>query len=193
MASRLAKKFNIIHISTGDIFRENIKNQTELGKKAESIINQGNLIPDHITNELMKDRLSRDDCANGYILDGYPRNMAQAEYLDSNVQLDTALLLDVPEEVSIKRISSRRTCSACGTIFNTLTLIPKKEGICDACNGQLIQRDDDKEEAVKKRLNIYHEQTEPLLTFYKEKGILKKIDGSKSVEEVFTACLEALS
>ena len=192
-AKKLADHFSIAHISTGDIFRENIKKKTELGKKAEDLMNAGNLVPDDLTNDLVKDRLTWPDCENGFILDGYPRNMLQANFLDALAEIDAVLLLDIPKEVTIQRISSRRVCKKCGANFNVFTIPPKKEGVCDSCESELVQREDDTEDAVEKRLQLYAEQTKPLIDFYKEKGLVKEVDGTKSIEDVFQDLLAVLS
>ena len=179
-----SKKYSIPHISTGDIFRDNIKNKTELGQKVEKIINSGALVPDEVTNEIVKDRLSKIDCQNGFILDGFPRNLSQARFLNGFVEIDLALEIWISDEEAIKRIGLRRTCPKCGAVYHLTHIIPKNEGLCDVCNEKLIKRDDDKEDAIKKRLATYHSQTEELTTYYTDKEVYKKIDGMGSVEEV---------
>jgi len=183
-AKFISQKYSIPHISTGDIFRENIKNKTELGQKIEEIINSGALVPDEVTNEIVKDRLSKIDCQNGFILDGFPRSLTQASFLNSFVEIDLALEIWISDEEAVKRIGLRRVCPNCGAVYHLTHIIPKKEGICDVCGTTLIKRDDDKEEAIKKRLAIYHSETEELTSYYKDKEAYKKIDGMGSVEEV---------
>ncbi|MCX8146903.1 MAG: adenylate kinase [Candidatus Woesearchaeota archaeon] len=183
-AKMLQEKFNIPHISTGDIFREAISKGTEIGKKAKAIIESGKLVPDEITNKIVEERLKQDDCKNGFILDGYPRNLNQAKALDSFSKIDYVIEIDVPDKISVKRLSSRRQCKKCGAIYG-ITLIPKEEGICDKCGSELYQRDDDRPDAIKKRLEIYHKETEPILEYYRKKGILIRVDGTGSVENVF--------
>ena len=190
IASRLGARHNIPHISTGDIFRENIKNETELGKKAKSYMDEGKLVPDELTCDLVADRIKKDDCKNGFILDGFPRTIPQAESLDkvleaSGEKIDFAIDLEVDDDVIVKRMSGRRSCSSCGRIYHTVTpeLKPKNEGICDSCGGDLVLRDDDKAETVLKRLDVYHEQTEPLIRYYGNKNVLHEISGVLGIEE----------
>jgi adenylate kinase len=168
-SSRIAPKFNIPHIATGDIFREIAKSETPLGKKVAEYLNKGELVPDNIVIEILKERISKEDCKNGFILDGYPRTIPQAEALEKITKIDKIINLVVPEDVIIQRLSTRRICKKCGSIFNIRTLPPKKEGICDYCGGELYQREDDKPEVIRERLKIYQRQTEPLLNFYKGK------------------------
>ena len=196
-ALRLAHKFSIPHISTGDIFRANIKNMTELGQKAKAYMDQGLLVPDELTCSLVVDRISADDCKDGYILDGFPRTIPQAHALDKALQelgssIDFAVDVDVPDEVIVNRMSGRRACSSCGATYHIEFNAPKAEGICDECGEALILREDDKPETVQKRLSVYHEQTQPLITYYDGKGILKTVDGTKPMDEVFQAILDAL-
>ncbi|MEM5778501.1 MAG: adenylate kinase [Candidatus Aenigmatarchaeota archaeon] len=174
-ASRIAKKFGIPHISTGQIFRENIDAKTELGKEVESFLNKGILVPDEITLSIVKERISKPDCKNGFIFDGFPRTLEQAKQFDKISSFDIAIYLDVPKEVLIKRASGRRTCKNCGEVYNIVTFKPKREGICDSCGGKLIQREDDKPEAIRKRLEEFEKNTKPLLEYYKKQGILKRI------------------
>lgn len=193
----LSEKLNIPHISTGDIFRNNIKNKTELGKKAEEYITKGLLVPDEITVDLMKDRLKEDDCKNGFILDGFPRNIAQAEALDKylnemGVKLDCALNIHVDDEEIIERISGRRVCQNCGKSYHVKYNPPAVNGECDDCKSELIQRDDDKEETVIKRLETYHKQTEPLIEYYQKKGLLKTVIGQEKVEDTTREVMKAL-
>jgi adenylate kinase len=166
-SSRIAPKFKIPHIATGDIFREIAKSETSLGKKVADYLNKGELVPDNIVIEILKERISKEDCKNGFILDGYPRTIQQAEALEKITKIDKIINLVVPEDVIIQRLSTRRVCKKCGSIFNILTLPPKKEGICDNCGGELYQREDDKPEVIRERLKVYQRQTEPLLNFYK--------------------------
>ncbi|MDM7320353.1 MAG: adenylate kinase [Fervidobacterium sp.] len=188
-AKRLVEKYNIPHISTGDIFREAIAKGTELGKKVQNIVNSGNLVPDELTNALVEERLKQPDCANGFILDGYPRTLNQAQALDSMLSamgktLDGAIYFEVDEETVVQRISTRRVCSKCGKVYNLITLPPKQDGICDDCGGQLIQREDDKEEVVRSRYRVYIEKTSPLIEYYRNQNKLFTLEGRKSVEEV---------
>jgi len=182
-AKKLAEKYSVPHISTGDIFREIVKKGTPLGMKAKKYMDQGLLIPDDIINKAVEERLTREDCKEGFILDGYPRNLDQAEALDSFTEIDFVLELHVPDELSIKRLSSRRQCKECGAIYG-ISIPSEKEGICDKCGGPLYQRDDDKEIAIKKRLDTYHHKTEPLLEYYKPRDIVHSFDGTKAVDEV---------
>ena len=178
LAVKVAEEYKIPHISTGDIFRANIKAQTPLGVKVKAIIDSGSLVSDELTFELVKDRLAQDDCKNGYILDGFPRTIPQAEMLESLVSDIKVVNFEIQDEIVIRRLSTRRTCKACGANFNVLTLPPKVEGICDKCNGELYQRDDDKQESIMNRMDVYREQTEPLINFYKEKGKITDLDAS---------------
>ena len=181
-ALKIAERYNIKHVSTGDIFRENIKKGSELGKKVVEFTNSGALVPDEITNEIVKDALGKID--GGFILDGYPRSTSQAEFLSKIVEIDFVINLDLSDEDAVNRIASRRVCAKCGAGFNVLTLKPRREGVCDVCGGHLIQREDDKPEAIKKRLETYHKNTEPILGFYEEQGTLITFDGSQSIGEV---------
>ena len=178
LAVKVAEDYKIPHISTGDIFRANIKAQTPLGVKVKAIIDSGALVSDELTFELVKDRIAQDDCKNGYILDGFPRTIPQAEMLESLVSDIKVVNFEIQDEIVIRRLSTRRTCKACGANFNVLTLPPKVEGICDKCNGELYQRDDDKQESIMNRMDVYREQTEPLINFYKEKGKITDLDAS---------------
>jgi len=180
-AQRIGPKLGIPHISTGDMFRENIKNKTELGKKAKEYIDKGELVPDEITIEMLKQRLEQDDAKNGFILDGFPRTTTQAEALDKITKIDAVINLVVPDEVVIARLSSRRQCKKCGKIYNVLFLKPKKEGVCDVCGGELYQREDDKPEVIKERLKVYTKNTAPLIEYYKKKGVIIDIE-CKSVD-----------
>ena len=189
-AKKIAEKYNIPHISTGDIFRANIKNNTELGKKAKEYMDQGLLVPDELTCDLVTDRIQKDDCSNGFILDGFPRTIPQAEALDKALKamgqsMDYAINVDVPDENIVSRMSGRRACLKCGATYHIVTIPPKSEGICDNCGSELVQREDDKPETVKKRLDVYHEQTQPLIDYYNNQGILRSVDGTKDFEGVF--------
>lgn len=191
-AKMIADKYGVPHISTGDIFRANIKNGTELGMEAKKYMDQGLLVPDELTVRILLDRVAQDDCKNGYVLDGFPRTIPQAEVLDSELtklgdHIDYAINVDVPDENIVKRMSGRRACLTCGATYHIEHVPPKKEGICDVCGSELVLRDDDKPETVKNRLNVYHEQTQPLIDFYTEKGVLKAVDGTVPMEEVFAA------
>ena len=196
-AKKIAAKYDIPHISTGDIFRANIKNGTELGKKAKTYMDQGLLVPDELVVDLVVDRVNQEDCGNGYVLDGFPRTIPQAEALDKALsgmgqKLDYAIDVDVPDENIIRRMSGRRACVGCGATYHLEYAPTKKEGICDVCGGELILRDDDKPETVKKRLDVYHEQTQPLIDYYTQAGILKTVDGTVDIEDVFRAITEIL-
>jgi adenylate kinase len=196
-ATMLSEKFKIPHISTGDIFRSNIKSGTELGKKAKEYIDKGMLVPDEVTIGIIKDRLQKDDCNTGFILDGFPRTIPQAEYLESvlkdlNVELNAALNIVVRDEEIIKRMSGRRVCPTCGKSFHVLFNPPKSNDICDSCSSALIQREDDKEETVLSRLQTYHNQTEPLIDYYKKKGKLVTAVGEDSIEGTAKEVLIAL-
>lgn len=198
-AKQIAAKYGVPHISTGDIFRANLKEGTELGLKAKVYMDQGQLVPDSLTLELIMDRFSKDDCRNGYVLDGFPRTIPQAEALtkalkDNNDRLDYAIDVDVPDENIISRMSGRRACAKCGGTFHIKYNPTKAPGICDLCGGELYIRNDDKPEIVQKRLVAYHEQTQPLIDYYRNEGILKTVDGTQDVDKVFediVAILEA--
>lgn len=196
-AKRIAEKYNIPHISTGDIFRANIKNGTELGKKAKTYMDQGLLVPDELVVDLVVDRVAQDDAKNGYVLDGFPRTIPQAEALDAalekiNDKVDYAIDVDVPDSNIIDRMSGRRACVGCGGTYHIVYNPTKAEGICDTCGGQLILRDDDKPETVENRLKVYHDQTQPLIDYYSKKSILKSVDGTKDMDEVFENIVKIL-
>ena len=196
-AVRLVEKYEIPHISTGDIFRKNIKEGTELGKKAQEYMNAGALVPDELVVDLVKDRLQQDDCKNGFLLDGFPRTIFQAEKLDeflseSNLKMDIVINLKVEKEALIKRLTGRRVCKDCGASYHIDNIPPKKEGVCDICGGELIQRKDDNIETVENRINVYEEQTAPLIGYYKEAGSLVDFDGEASLDEVFDAIVQAI-
>ncbi|MBP5354487.1 MAG: adenylate kinase [Lachnospiraceae bacterium] len=197
-AKMIAAKYGIPHISTGDIFRANIKNGTELGEKAKKYMDQGLLVPDELTLALIMDRFAQDDCKNGYVLDGFPRTIAQAEALTASLKengeaLDMAIDVDVPDENIIERMGGRRACVSCGGTYHVLYNPPKVSGICDLCGGELSIRKDDLPETVKRRLTVYHEQTQPLIDYYTAEGILRSVDGTKDVNEVFAAITELLA
>ena len=178
LAVKVAEDYKIPHISTGDIFRANIKAQTPLGVKVKAIIDSGSLVSDELTFELVKDRLAQDDCKNGYILDGFPRTIPQAEMLDGLVADLKVVNFQIKDEIVIGRLSTRRVCKACGANYNIKTLPPKVEGVCDKCGGELYQRDDDKQESILHRMDVYREQTEPLINYYKNKGKITDLDAS---------------
>lgn len=189
-ADKIAEKYNIPHISTGDIFRSNIKAGTELGKKAKSFIDQGLLVPDEVTIGMLLDRIHEADCENGYILDGFPRTIPQAESLTAALEengeaIDFALDVEVPDANIVNRMAGRRACLKCGATYHIQFAAPKKEGICDKCGSELVLRDDDKPETVQKRLEIYHDQTHPLIEYYEKKGVLHTVDGTQTMEDVF--------
>ena len=196
-AKKIADKYNIPHISTGDIFRANIKNGTELGKKAKEYMDKGLLVPDELTLDLIMDRFKADDCKNGYVLDGFPRTIPQAEALEAALSaagdgIDYAINVEVPDADIVNRMSGRRACLSCGSTYHIKYAPTKADGICDRCGKELILRDDDKPETVQKRLNVYHTQTQPLIDFYKGKGILKEVDGTLEMEDVFVAIIRIL-
>ena len=196
-AKQIAGKYNIPHISTGDIFRANIKNGTDLVKKAKEYMDQGLLVPDELTCDLVMDRISHDDCKNGFVLDGFPRTIPQAEALDAALNkigqtMDFAINVDVPDSHIVNRMSGRRACLGCGATYHVVAIPPKKEGICDICGAELVLRDDDKPETVQKRLDVYHEQTQPLIEYYDKQGILKTVDGTMQMEDVFAGIVEIL-
>ncbi|GGW90909.1 MULTISPECIES: adenylate kinase [Streptomyces] len=197
-AAFLAQNLSIPHISTGDLFRANISQQTELGKLAKSYIDAGNLVPDEVTIAMAKDRMEQPDAENGFLLDGFPRNVSQAEALDElleteSMQLDAVLDLEVPEDEVVKRIAGRRVCrNESAHVFHVTYKPPAKEGVCDVCGGELYQRGDDSEETVRKRLEVYHTQTEPIIDYYKAQGLVVTISALGKVEDVTTRAMEAL-
>lgn len=196
-ASAIVSKYSIPHISTGDIFRANIKNGTELGKQVEAYMNKGLLVPDELVVSIVKDRLTKEDCKNGFLLDGFPRTVNQAESLDKelkdmNLKLDRVINIEVGKEILIERAIGRRICKTCGATYHVKFNPPKAENICDKCGGELYQRDDDKVETVEKRIEVYHEQTKPLIDYYKDKGLLLNLDGTKSIEEIFNEIVASL-
>ena len=191
-AAKLAEAYQIPHISTGDIFRANIKGGTELGKKAKSYMDQGKLVPDELFCDLVADRIKQDDCTKGFILDGFPRTVPQAEALDKtlnemNLVLDAAVDVDVPDDHIVRRMGGRRACLKCGATYHIVYNKPSKEGVCDACGSDLVQRDDDKPETVQTRLQVYHDQTQPLIDYYSKAGVLKSVDGTQDMDVVFNA------
>lgn len=196
-AKMIAAKYQIPHVSTGDIFRANIKNGTELGKKAKEYMDQGLLVPDELTVDLVIDRLSQEDCQKGYILDGFPRTIPQAEALDEALakraeKMDYAVDVDVPDENIVSRMSGRRACVGCGATYHVVHNPSKKGDACEVCGEQLILRDDDQPETVQKRLTVYHEQTQPLINYYTGQGILKTVDGTQDMNDVFETIVKIL-
>ena len=196
-AKKIAAKYGIPHISTGDIFRANIKEGTELGKKAKTYMDQGLLVPDELVVDLVVDRLQQDDCKKGYVLDGFPRTIPQAESLDAALakvgdKMEYAIDVNLPDENIVNRMGGRRACVGCGATYHIVYNPTKVEGICDACGEKLILRDDDKPETVQKRLGVYHEQTQPLIDYYTKAGILKEVDGTVDMEEVFQNIVQIL-
>ncbi|GGY93101.1 adenylate kinase [Streptomyces poonensis] len=197
-AAFLAKNLSIPHISTGDLFRANISRQTELGKLAKSYMDAGNLVPDEVTIAMAKDRMEQPDAQNGFLLDGFPRNVSQAEALDETLKteglkLDAVLDLEVPDEEVVKRIAGRRICrNDSSHVYHVSYKAPKQEGVCDECGGELYQRDDDAEETVRKRLDVYHTQTEPIIDYYKGQDLVVTISALGAVDEVTQRAMEAL-
>ena len=196
-AKMIAAKYGIPHISTGDIFRANIKNGTELGAKAKQYMDKGELVPDELVVDLVIDRFKEDDCKNGYVLDGFPRTIPQAEALAKALtaigeNVDYAINVEVPDENIINRMGGRRACVGCGATYHVVYSPTKVEGKCDTCGGELIIRDDDKPETVKNRLSVYHEQTQPLIDYYTKKGIIKEVDGTVDMNDVFKAITDIL-
>ena len=189
-AKKIADKYQIPHISTGDIFRANIKNGTELGKKAKAYMDQGALVPDELVVDLVADRVKQDDCEKGYVLDGFPRTIPQAESLDEVLasmgqSIDFAIDVEVPDEHIVRRMSGRRACVGCGATYHVEYNPPKVQDVCDACGKELVLRDDDKPETVKKRLDVYHAQTQPLIDYYQKAGVMKEVDGTQDIDVVF--------
>ena len=196
-AKMIAEKYSLPHISTGDIFRANIKNQTELGMEAKKYMDEGKLVPDELTVKILLDRVANEDCKNGYVLDGFPRTIPQAEVLnkaleDMNDAVDYAIDVDVPDENIVRRMSGRRACVTCGATYHIVHVPPKTENICDKCGSELILRDDDKPETVLNRLKVYHEQTQPLIDYYTAKGVLRTVDGTKDMNDVFAEIVAIL-
>ena len=196
-AKMIAEKYGIPHISTGDIFRANIKNATELGMEAKKYMDEGKLVPDELTVKILLDRVAQDDCSNGYVLDGFPRTIPQAEVLKEaltkiNDKIDYAVDVNVPDENIVNRMSGRRACLACGATYHIVHIPPKQEGICDKCGAELVLRDDDKPETVLKRLKVYHDQTQPLIDYYTNEGILRTVDGTQDMQVVFDRIVKVL-
>ncbi|NLX76952.1 MAG: adenylate kinase [Clostridiaceae bacterium] len=194
-AVNLSKRLNIPHISTGDIFRAN--EGTELGRKVKQIIDQGMLVPDDLTVSIVKDRLKKDDCKNGFLLDGFPRTIPQAVQLDEvlremGAELDAVINLNVPDEVIVRRMAGRRVCKGCGMSYHIVSNPPKSEGLCDVCGEELKIRDDDKEQTVLERLKAYYEKTEPLVEYYEKKGLLLHFDGTKDITETTEEIMDKL-
>ena len=196
-AKKIAEKYGIPHISTGDIFRANIKNGTELGKKAQTYMDQGLLVPDELVCDLVVDRIQQSDCEKGYVLDGFPRTIPQAEALTAALEklgtgIDYAINVEVPDANILNRMGGRRACLGCGATYHVEFNAPKQEGICDTCGAELVLRDDDKPETVQKRLDVYHEQTQPLIDYYTKAGKLAEVDGTKDMDDVFAAIVDLL-
>jgi adenylate kinase len=192
IAKMVMEKYSIPQISTGDIFRKNMKSRTELGRKAKKYIDKGELVPDEITVGMVKERLSKDDCQKGYILDGFPRTIPQAEALEKIDRINKVIDFQARDDVIIQRLSGRRTCRKCGAIFHIVNIPPKVEGICDKCGGDLIQRSDETEEVIKNRLEVYRKQTEPLIDYYKKKGMLAGIDANTDPDTIFRETVKVL-
>ena len=197
IASQMKERYNLPHISTGDIFRENIKNNTELGKMAKSYIDKGALVPDEVTTDITVDRLSKDDCKDGFILDGFPRNFNQAKGLDEALsklgkKIDLVILVDATDKQITERLSGRRVCENCGEVYHLVNLPPKVEGVCDKCNGKLIHRKDDTEEVILDRLKTYHELTQPLIDYYKDMKVLKRVPGFIDSQEERLKMIDAM-
>ncbi len=196
-AKKIVEKYGIPHIATGDILREAVAKGTELGKKAKEYMDRGELVPDEIVIGIVKERLQQPDCEKGFLLDGFPRTLKQAEALDDMLKelgkkIDAVIYIDVPEEEVVKRIVNRRTCRNCGAVYHLIYAPPKEPNKCDKCGGELYQRDDDKEETVRQRFKVYMENTAPLIEYYEKKGILYKVDGTKNIDEVFQQIDEVL-
>ena len=196
-AKMIAEKYGIPHVSTGDIFRANIKNGTELGKQAKEYMDAGKLVPDELTVKILLDSVAQDDCKNGYVLDGFPRTIPQAEVLEDALnklgdKIDYAVNVDVPDENIVRRMSGRRACLKCGATYHIEHIPPKQEGICDTCGSELVLRDDDKPETVLNRLKVYHDQTQPLIDFYTERNVLKTVDGTRDMKDVFADIISIL-
>lgn len=196
-AKKIAEKYQIPHVSTGDIFRSNIKEGTQLGRKAKEYMDQGALVPDELTIGMLMDRIQQEDCKNGYVLDGFPRTIPQAESLQKAItemgqKIDFAINVDVPDENIINRMSGRRACISCGATYHIVYNPSKIAGICDVCGSELVLRDDDKPETVKKRLAVYHDQTRPLIDYYKEAGVLVNVDGTQELNKVFSDITDIL-
>lgn len=196
-AEKIEKKFKTPHISTGDMFRLAIKEETELGKQAKRYMDEGQLVPDEVTNGIVEERLAMDDCQEGFLLDGFPRTLPQAEALDEilkklNKSIDYVIHVEVPEDQLLERLTGRRVCPKCGATYHVVNNPPKEEGVCDHDGSALVQRDDDTEETVKKRLTVNIEQTKPLLDFYEDKGVLVTVNGDQDIDKVFAEIVSKL-
>lgn len=196
-ASAIVNKYKIPHISTGDILRSNIKEETSLGLEAKSYMDKGHLVPDELVVSIVKDRIAKDDCKNGFLLDGFPRTLSQADALDEelkgmNIELDKVINLDADKQILVERVTGRRICKECGTSYHIKFNPPKEAGICDLDGAELLQREDDNEETVSTRIEVYLEQTKPLIDYYERKGILLNIDGTLSIEDIFNKIVESL-
>ncbi|MDN5363319.1 MAG: adenylate kinase [Eubacteriales bacterium] len=196
-AEMLVKELNITHISTGDMFRAAIKEGTEMGKKAKEYMDKGQLVPDEVVVGMVKDRLSQPDCKNGFLLDGFPRTVAQAEALDATlkemgIKLDGVINIEVPREKIMVRLTGRRVCKSCGSSYHVVFNPPQKEGVCDNCGGELYQRSDDNEETVSNRLDVYEKQTQPLIEYYQKRGLLININGDQEINKVLQDILAAV-
>ena len=196
-AQKLIEKFKMPQVSTGDLFRAAVKNQTELGKKAKEYMDKGQLVPDEIVIGMVKERMAKDDCKKGFILDGFPRTIGQAEALDKmlpelKMKLDAVVEIAVPDQEVVKRLSGRRTCTKCGAMYHMEFNAPKTAGKCDKCGSELYQRDDDNEKTIKSRLDVYHNQTSPLINYYQKKGIYKKVEGTGDINNIFKNVVKAL-
>lgn len=191
-AARLVKHYNIAHISTGDMLREEVAKGTELGKEAKSIMASGGLVSDELIIAIVKERIQKDDCKNGFILDGFPRTVVQAEKLDEMVKVDKVVYINAPDDVMLERLTARQTCPKCGATYNKLFLPSQVEGICDHCKTELTQRKDDTVEAGRNRIKTFHEQSEPLVGFYTKKGILIEVDGTQPIDDITNAIIKGL-
>ncbi|MEE1170191.1 MAG: adenylate kinase [Anaerovoracaceae bacterium] len=196
-AAKIIEKYEIPHISTGDIFRENIKEGTPLGKKAQEYMNRGELVPDSLVIEIATDRLTKDDCKEGFLLDGFPRTVEQAEALDKFLaedgkKVDHVLDIDVEADILMKRLTGRRVCKGCGATFHITNIPPKVEGVCDVCGEELYQRDDDTEETVANRIEVYNSQTKPLIDYYEKSGNISHLDGSVDPDELLAEIVKIL-
>ncbi len=196
-AKRIVEKYGIPHIATGDILRDAVAKGTELGKKAKEYMERGELVPDEIVIGIVKERIKKPDCEKGFLLDGFPRTINQAEALDDMLKelgkkIDAVIYIDVPEDEVVKRISYRRSCRKCGAVYNLIYSPPKEDNKCDKCGGELYQRDDDKEEVVRQRFKVYMENTAPLIEYYEKRGILYRVDGTKSIDDVWQQIDEVL-
>lgn len=196
-AKEIIEKYDIPQVSTGDLLREAVKNQTDLGKQAKEYMDAGKLVPDDVVVGMVKERLQEDDCRKGFILDGFPRTVPQAESLDKTLEevgtkIDKVLSIEVPDSEVVERLAGRRTCENCGTMYHVKFNPPEKEGVCDKCGGKLYQRDDDNEETIRNRLQVYHDQTSPLKDYYARKGLVKEIEGIGDINKIKEAVLAAL-